>query len=94
MNNVHRSFYIFLKPKIIYLLIELSILLFILVSTQKQCAINYFIIVYFMKKYHFPWISVPKVFNINLIIFLQTPYLATGSNLSWVELVMVKLVAS
>ena len=32
-----------------------------------------------------------KVF---FIIFSQKPYLATGSNLSWYELAMVKLVAS
>ena len=35
----------------------------------------------------------PHLFDRPLMIFLQTPYLTTGSYLSWVKLVMVKLVS-
>ena len=47
---------------------------------------------HFMNKHHLAWMSVHNFYNITFNIFLQTPYIATGSNPSWVKMSIVELV--
>ena len=47
-----------------------------------------------MNKYHLVRTYVFTFYKRPFIIFLQTLYIATGSNLSWVELTTVELISS
>ena len=97
MSNMHHSlcsFFVWFQPKyFIYLLIELSQFRFILIYPQKSCTKISYIIFYIINRHHWEWTYVSTSKKGPLIIFLQNPYLATGSNLSWVELATAKLVA-
>ena len=47
-----------------------------------------------MNKHNWFWTSVLKFYRRPFIIFLQTPYIANGSNVSWVGPATVKVVTS
>ena len=80
------------NPQKIYLLIELSIFRLILVPTRKERSRNQYMIIYLINKHHLTCTSVLTFFNRPFTIWSQMVYLATGSNLSWFKLIMVKIV--
>ena len=62
ISNVHCSLCSFLfwfqPPKIIYLLVKLSIFIFVMAYTSVIRIINYYINIFIMNKHHYPWKSV------------------------------------
>ena len=71
MSNLHRGlcFFPFFKPKNIYLLIELSHLIFVLVYTWLRLAIHYYFIIHIMKNHHCNWTYVLEFFTRPFIDF-------------------------
>ena len=97
MSNAHRSFcsVLFWYPPQKHLSIGRALIFHIHIGIHPRTMCQHLVYHYLFQEY--ASFSLKNFFafcNRPFIIFLQTPYLATGRNLSWVELVMVKLVVS
>ena len=88
------QFFCLVPTQIFYLSLDRALTVQIhLGIPSKSCTKISYIIFYIINRHHWEWTYVSTSKKGPLIIFLQNPYLATGSNLSWVELATAKLVA-